>query len=152
MSSERCVGRPVAAPPARALRVVLDPGVLISALLSPRGTPTRLYLLWLSGEFELVVCPHLIEELEGVLRRPKFRDLVTPDEVDEFVEIIRRGAISVENPVIIEGVTRDPGDDYLVALAQSADVDYLVAGDKDLTSLATVSPPVLSPAALLDIL
>jgi putative PIN family toxin of toxin-antitoxin system len=142
----------VAAPPARALRVVLDPGVLISALLSPRGTPTRLYLLWLSGEFELVVCPHLIEELEGVLRRPKFRDLVTPDEVDEFVEIIRRGAISVENPVIIEGVTRDPGDDYLVALAQSADVDYLVAGDKDLTSLATVSPPVLSPAALLDIL
>jgi putative PIN family toxin of toxin-antitoxin system len=99
-----------------------------------------------------VVCPHLIEELEGVLRRPKFRDLVTPDEVDEFVEIIRRGAISVENPVIIEGVTRDPGDDYLVALAQSADVDYLVAGDKDLTSLATVSPPVLSPAALLDIL
>ena len=142
----------MAAPPARALRVVLDPGVLISALLSPRGTPTRLYLLWLSGEFELVVCPHLIEELEGVLRRPKFRDLVTPDEVDEFVEIIRRGAISVENPVIIEGVTRDPGDDYLVALAQSADVDYLVAGDKDLTSLATVSPPVLSPAALLDIL
>lgn len=142
----------MAAPPARARRVVLDPGVLISALLSPRGTPTRLYLLWLSGEFELVVCPHLIEELEGVLRRPKFRDLVTPDEVDEFVEIIRRGAISVENPVIIEGVTRDPGDDYLVALAQSADVDYLVAGDKDLTSLATVSPPVLSPAALLDIL
>ena len=142
----------MAAPPARALRVVLDPGVLISALLSPRGTPTRLYLLWLSGEFELVVCPHLIEELEGVLRRPKFRDLVTPDEVDEFVEIIRRGAISVENPVIIEGVTRDPGDDYLVALAQSADVDYLVAGDKDLTSLATVSPPVLSPAALLDLL
>ena len=142
----------MAAPPARARRVVLDPGVLISALLSPRGTPTRLYLLWLSGEFELVVCPHLIEELEGVLRRPKFRDLVTPDEVDEFVEIIRRGAISVENPVIIEGVTRDPGDDYLVALAQSADVDYLVAGDKDLTSLATVSPPVLSPAALLDLL
>ena len=142
----------MAAPPARALRVVLDPGVLISALLSPRGTPTRLYLLWLSGEFELVVCPHLIEELEGVLRRPKFYDLVTPDEVGEFVEIIRRGAISVENPVIIEGVTRDPGDDYLVALAQSADVDYLVAGDKDLTSLATVSPPVLSPAALLDLL
>ena len=142
----------MAAPPARALRVVLDPGVLISALLSPRGTPARLYLLWLSGEFELVACPHLIEELEGVLRRPKFRDLVTPDEVDEFVEIIRRGAISVENPVIIEGVTRDPGDDYLVAVAQAANVDHLVSGDKDLTSLRTVVPPVLSPAAFLDLL
>ena len=142
----------MAAPPARALRVVLDPGVLISALLSPRGTPARLYLLWLSGEFELVACPHLIEELEGVLRRPKFRDLVTRDEVDEFVDVIRRGAITVENPVIAEGVTRDPGDDYLVALAQAANANHMVSGDKDLTSLATVSPPVLSPATFLDLL
>jgi putative PIN family toxin of toxin-antitoxin system len=142
----------VAEPPGRALRVVLDPGVLISALLSPRGTPARLYLLWLGGEFELVVCPHLIEELEGVLRRSKFYDLVTPDEVGEFVEIIRRGAISVENPVDAEAVSRDPGDNYLVALAQAANANHMVSGDKDLTSLRTVVPPVLSPAAFLDLL
>jgi putative PIN family toxin of toxin-antitoxin system len=126
--------------------------VLISALLSPRGAPARLYLLWLGGEFELVVCPHLLEELDSVLRRPKFRDLVSPDAAVEFVNVIRRGAITVENPAITEGVIRDPGDDYLVALAQSANVDHLVSGDKDLTSLATVSPPVLSPAAFLDLL
>jgi hypothetical protein len=58
----------------------------------------------------------------------------------------------VENPVIAEGVTRDPGDDYLVALAQAANVDHLVSGDKDLTSLTAASPPVLSPAAFLDLL
>jgi predicted nucleic acid-binding protein len=56
--------------------------------------------------------------------RPKFRDLVTPDAVEEFVDVIRRGAITVENPVIAEGVTRDPGDAYLVALAQTANVDH----------------------------
>ena len=126
--------------------------MLVSALLSPRGAPARLYLLWLGGEFELVVCPHLLEELESVLRRPKFGDRVTPDEVEEFVEVIRRGAITVENPVIAEAVSRDPGDDYLVALAQAANVDHLVSGDKDLTSLAAVVPPVLSPAAFLDLL
>jgi hypothetical protein len=142
----------VAAPPGKALRVVLDPGVLVSALLSPRGAPARLYLLWLSGEFELVACPHLLEELEGVLRRPKFGDLVTPDDVEEFVEVIRRGAIWAENPVIAEAVSRDPGDDYLVALAQAANVDHLVSRDKDLTSLTTASPPVLSPAMFLDLL
>jgi predicted nucleic acid-binding protein len=76
----------------------------------------------------------------------------TPDAVAEFVDVIRRGAITVENPVVAEGVTRDPGDDYLVALARAANVDHLVSGDKDLTSLATVSPPVLSPAAFLDLL
>ncbi len=49
-------------------------------------------------------------------------------------------------------VSRDPDDDYLVALAQSANVDHLVSGDKDLTSLATLSPPVLLPAEFLDLL
>jgi putative PIN family toxin of toxin-antitoxin system len=124
----------------------------VSALLSPRGAPARLYLLWLGGEFELVVCPHLLEELEGVLRRPKFGDLVTPDEVDEFVDVIRRSAMGAESPVIAEAVSRDPGDDYLVALAQTTKVDHLVSGDKDLTSLATAAPPVLSPAKFLDLL
>jgi len=152
VSCRRGVGRLAAAPPGRALRVVLDPGVLISALLSPRGAPARLYLLWLGGEFELVVCPHLLEELEGVLRRPKFGDFVTPDEVEEFVDVIRRGAITVENPVIAAAVSRDPDDDYLIALAQATNVDHLVSGDKDLTSLATVVPRVLSPAAFLDLL
>ena len=153
MSCGRCVRRLAAAPPGRALPVVLDPGVLISALLSPRGAPARLYLLWLGGDFELVVCPHLLEELEGVLQRPKFRDLVTPDDVEEFVDVIRRGAIWAENPVIAAAVSRDPGDDYLIALAQAANVDHLVSGDKDLTSLAaTLSPPVLSPATFLDLL
>jgi len=102
----------VAAPPGRALRVVLDPGVLICALLSPRGAPARLYLLWLGGEFELVVCPHLLAELEGVLRRPRFRDLAAPDEVGEFVDVIRQGAVWAENLVIAEAINRDPGDDY----------------------------------------
>ncbi len=126
--------------------------MLVSAFLSPRGAAARLYLLWLGGEFELVACPHLLEELEGVLRRPKFSDRVTPDEVEEFVDVIRRGAIRAENPVIAEAVSRDSGDDYLIALAQAANVDHLVSGDKDLTSLTTAPPPVLSPAAFLDIL
>ncbi len=57
----------------------------------------------------MVVCHHLLEELEGVLRRPKTSDRVTPDEVEELVEVIRRSAITVENPVIAEAVSRDPG-------------------------------------------
>jgi hypothetical protein len=77
---------------------------------------------------------------------------VTPDEGEEFVDVIRRGAITVKNPVIAEAVTRDPGDDYLVALAQPPMSTTWCPGDKDLTSLATVSPPVLSPATVLDLL
>ena len=142
----------MAAPPSSAHRVVLDPGGLVSALLSPRGAPARLYLLWLSGAFELVVCPHLLQELEAVLQRAKFRDVVTLDEAEEFVEVIGRSAMTFENPLITEGISRDPDDDYLVALARAASADHLVSGDRDLTSLATASPPVLSPAAFLRLL
>jgi putative PIN family toxin of toxin-antitoxin system len=134
------------------LRAVVDPGVIVSALLSPHGAPARLDLRWLGGEFELVVCPHLLEELGGVLLRPKFREVASRDEIQELVEVIRRGAVSRPDPVVREGLTRDPADDYLVALAQTSDVDYLVSVDQDLTTLTSVLPPVLSPAAFLALL
>lgn len=41
-------------------------------------------------------------------RRPKFRDTVAPDEAEEFVEVIRRGAITSENPPITRHVFRKP--------------------------------------------
>ncbi len=64
----------------------------------------------------------------------------------------RRRTIWAEDPVIAEAVSRDPGDDYLVALAQAANVDHPVSGGQDLTSLAaTVSPPVLPPTVFLDL-
>ena len=125
---------------------MIDPGVLVSALLAPAGTPAQLYLRWLAGEFELVVCPHLLAELDTVLRRPKFRRYAALEEVDRYVAVLRGGATAVPDPAPASGLTRDPADDYLVALASSAGVDYLVAGDADLVG---VRPSVCSPAVFL---
>ena len=128
---------------------MIDPGVLVSALLAPTGSPAQLYERWVAGEFELVVCPHLLDELDSVLRRPKFRRYATLDEVEHYVEVLRGGASSAPDPEPSPGLTRDPADDYLVALARAARVDYLVAGDADLTDLTGLVPPVCSPAAFL---
>jgi uncharacterized protein len=54
-------------------RVVLDPGVLIAAVLSPKGAPAELLRHWLAGDYELVVSDKLLAELKRVLLRPKFR-------------------------------------------------------------------------------
>jgi len=128
---------------------VIDPGVLVSALLAPAGSPAQLYERWVAGEFELVMCPHLLTELDTVLHRPKFGRYATVDEVDHYVAVLRGGASIVPDPPPSPGLTRDPADDYLVALARAAGVDYLVAGDADLTSLIGLVPPVCSPAAFL---
>lgn len=41
----------------------------------------------------------------------------------------------VDDPEVRPAVTRDPDDDYLVALAEAARADALVAGDKDLLTV-----------------
>ena len=119
----------------------------MSALLTPAGSPAPMYARWVAGEFELVVCPQLLAEMESALHRPKFRRYATLDEVDRYVALLRSDASSVPDPAPAPGLTRDPDDDYLVALARSAGVDYLVAGGADLTDLVGVMPPVCSPAA-----
>jgi predicted nucleic acid-binding protein len=42
------------------VRAVLDPNILIAALLSPAGAPAQLVGRWLGGAFELVVSETLL--------------------------------------------------------------------------------------------
>ncbi|MGI8674085.1 MAG: putative toxin-antitoxin system toxin component, PIN family [Thermoleophilaceae bacterium] len=131
-------------------RVVLDANVLISGLIA-RGPPAALISAWLAGRFTLVVSPTLLAELEQVLRRPKLRRYATPQEVADFLAVLRRQAYLVDDPgEATPRLTPDPRDDYLVALARSA--DCLVSGDAHLTGLTDPSPPVLNARAFLDLL
>lgn len=134
------------------LKVVLDPNVLISARLSPRGAPGRLLMAWLDGRFELVVSPALLDELAGVLARPKFHRWLTPEEAGLFVSELRAVASVHEDRGFPLRRSRDPADDYLLALAQAASVDYLVSGDGDLTDLDHASLQILTPRAFLELL
>ncbi|MDQ3629985.1 MAG: putative toxin-antitoxin system toxin component, PIN family [Actinomycetota bacterium] len=59
------------------MRVVLDPNVLVSALISPSGPPREIVDAWIAERFDLVVSPALLAELDGVLARPKFRRWVS---------------------------------------------------------------------------
>lgn len=54
-------------------RVVIDPNVWISALISPFGAPAQVLRAVLAGGVIAVVSPRLVEELSSVLARPKFR-------------------------------------------------------------------------------
>ncbi len=133
-------------------RAVLDPGVLIAALLSRTGAPAQLLLHWIRGGFELVVSPGLLNELRTALLRPKFRKYVTADEVQAYCNLLGQGATMVVDSGPQPGLTPDPGDDYLVALARVAAAHYLVSGDAHLTGLRRSQPPVLTPRAFLSML
>lgn len=134
------------------LRVVVDPGVLIASVISQSGASAELLDRWRDGEFDLVVSPNLLDELEDVLLRPKFRALASDDEVRSYVEALAAGGVGFDDPAEPPAVTSDPGDDYLVALAVAAGADAIVSGDRHLTELADPPVPVLTPRGLLDLL
>jgi putative PIN family toxin of toxin-antitoxin system len=125
-------------------RVVLDPGVIVSGLLNPDGTPGRLLDAWVDGEFDLVVSPHLLEELTEVLSRPKLASRLDSTVVSEMLLLVREAAVMASDSPPAE-VCRDPDDDYLVALALGTG-SLLVSGDKDLLSVQVEHVEVLAPA------
>lgn len=134
------------------IRVVVDPGVLIAALVTPGGVPARIIRAWIDGAFELVASPHLLDELMTTLLRPKFRRWVSADDAVLFVETVRLAGILVEDPERIEPLSRDPDDDYLIALARAAGAVVLVSGDADLTTLDLRDPPIVDPRRFLSTL
>ena len=133
------------------MRAVLDPNVLISALLAPSGTPARVLGAWVAGAFELVVSESLLAELERALGYPKLRARVEPSEVRELVDLLRQGAEVINDPDDPPEIrSADPDDNYLIALAASARA-ILVSGDRHLLTLRD-RLPVRSAAEFLALL
>jgi putative PIN family toxin of toxin-antitoxin system len=134
------------------IRVVLDPNVIVSAAIGRDGAspPSQTIRLWYEGAIEVVVSPTLLSELSAVLARPKLRRYVTPAEAERIVASLQAEALIVPDPAPEPGLTADPRDDYLVALARAAGVTALVSGDRHLTELDDPRPPVWTPRMLVE--
>jgi putative PIN family toxin of toxin-antitoxin system len=134
------------------LRAVLDANVLVSAVISREGagTPAQLLSRWRDGEFELVLSEQLLAEVARVLGTKKLRARVSRADADQFLALLRaRTALSADS----EPAPRrspDPGDDYLLALAE-AERAVVVTGDQHLLGLGD-EYPILTPRLFLETL
>lgn len=131
-------------------RAVLDPNVLIAAAVAPQGVPARCLRAHSEGRFELVVSPLLLAELRAVLRREKFRPFLTVEQGERLVDALSRDATVADDPADPEPLSRDPRDDYLIALARAASAHALVTGDADLLELPDLR--MVSPREFLELL
>ena len=128
-------------------KAVADVNVLVSAARTPNGLCGALLQAALDGRWQPVISMMLFEELEDVLARPAFKDLLGQEATDRFLEDLLSIAEWAPDPQDTpSGLTRDPDDEYLLALASSAEVDVLVSGDRDLTDLVGARPPIETPA------
>jgi uncharacterized protein len=132
-------------------RALLDPNVLVSAFISPRGgSPDRIVRAWREGAFELVLSPQLVTELAGVLDRPKFAVQSADGRAEAYIAGLAGGALQIDDPQDPPAVSPDRGDDYLIALARAARADVIVSGDSHLTGLLNLTPPVLTPRQFIE--
>lgn len=132
------------------LRAVVDTNVLVAAAIKPTGTCRQLLDAAVEQRWLPVISPQLLDELEVVLRRPKFAAKLTEETIGDFIASLASASETAADPPSPAPHTPDPDDDYLVALALAADVDVLISGDTDLTDLHDCDIPVQTPRDFLD--
>ena len=113
------------------MKIVLDANVLIAAVAG-RGLCESLLELCLE-EHQILVSEELLDEVH--------RKLVKKIRVPEafalgFCEMLRNNGTLATPKAVPKDACRDPKDLYLLGLAQSAQAEFLVSGDKDLLDLS----------------
>lgn len=81
----------------------------------------------------------LLDELERALAYSKLRRRISSDDADAFVAFLAERAFVHELPASGSHHSPDPGDDYLLALAEHRNA-LLVSGDPHLLALAKELP------------
>jgi uncharacterized protein len=132
-------------------RLVIDPGVLLSAFISPRrSAPSLIVEAILDGRIDALACPALITELTDVLSREKFATHTAEGRAKTYIASITESTEHVEDPPAGEQQTADPDDDYLLALAHAQNADAIISGDKHLLDANSKTMPVLTPRQIVD--
>ncbi len=132
------------------IRAVVDTSVLVSAFIGrPDAAPSRLLGAWRDGHIVFIVSRQLLDELEGVLARPKFARWSAGGRGVTFAAAIGAGSEFHVDPEPLPA-TRDPADDDQVALANVARADVIVSVDRDLLDADLANLRAVTPSTVLE--
>jgi len=118
------------------VRVVVDTGVLVSALIRPAGPVGQVLRALRNGHFTIVYSTDIILEIVEVLGRPKIRAKyhIQPENVTALINLIRlRGELVIPKQVVT--ACRDPKDNKFLEAALAGEVKIVTTGDDDLLVL-----------------
>jgi putative PIN family toxin of toxin-antitoxin system len=129
------------------LRVVIDPNVLLSALIAPGGASDRA-VRGVVAHGTPIVSPQLLDRFVQRAVEERFRRWFSVADAEELAGQLSDLAEVVEDTGHVPAVVvDDPSDDYLVALSCRSRADCLLTGDhgihralEDADDLRVVSP------------
>ena len=117
----------------RRVKIVVDTNLWISFLMS-LPTEQRLRQLLLSDKIDILFSRELFDELATTAKRRKFRKYFDTAQVETLLQMLVEIVKIVDVHSVME-ICRDSEDNYLLALAQDGNADYLITGDGDLLTL-----------------
>ena len=130
-------------------RLVIDTGVLVSALLRPSSVPGQAVSRAVR-KATILISEDTALELLDVLSRPKFRTYIDAHDAAVFVRTFTRLAQFVPVTTNLHAC-RDPGDDKFLALALSGKAYAIITGDDDLLELSPFQGvKIMTPRQFLD--
>lgn len=123
---------PTATGNSKSVAIVLDTNVWYSAILFG-GKPEEVITLCLNSH-EIAISPFIINELRTILKS----DARAPYKWLNALEKHLKRVCTLVDVDVIPRIVRDPNDDPIVATAVKGQSSYVITGDEDLLSLASI--------------
>jgi len=114
------------------MKIVLDANIFISSFFWD-GNPKSIVERIISGLDELFISKEILDEIDNVVRRPKFN--ASNDQINYFLNSIEEiGNIITPQKQIKKG-SRDKTDNKYIECGITAKADYIISGDVHLLEI-----------------
>jgi uncharacterized protein len=122
-------------------KLVIDTNLWIGYFM---GKHVKSYLdqILADPKIDLLISEKSLDELLSVLSRPKFQKYITFEQIAVLIALIRRRSLFINVTSQIT-LSRDPKDDFLLALSIDGQADYLLTGDEDLLILQQIETTLI---------
>ena len=115
------------------MKVLFDTNLWISFMIGRRLASLSDVLN--RHDVQVYVSEAELNEIRTVIERPKFNNIISQNTRYHFFEMVYDVCRFTDITVDALSPIRDPKDIYLLSMAESVPVDYIVSGDRDLTDL-----------------
>lgn len=118
-------------------KAVIDTNILVSGIISPKGSPRKLLESARREIFRVVTSPSINHEILEVLHRDYIylHYGLSENIIDDIALFLYEGTLLTEDVYNFSPVKKDPSDNKFINCAVEGEADYIVSGDEHLLSL-----------------
>ena len=131
------------------MKVLFDTNLWISFMIGKRLASLADVLC--RNDVQVYMSEQLLDEIQTVVARPKFNVIISQESRQAFVDMVDNVCHWTSITIQAKSPISDIKDLFILSMAESVPVDFIVSGDKDLTELEShAGIPILSYSEFLN--